>query len=77
MMSRYRLALATLIAFAFCQAALAAEPARYLRFQKRDKVAYGLLEGSRVRELSGDPFGAYSKAENTYALRPRELIKAA
>jgi 2-keto-4-pentenoate hydratase/2-oxohepta-3-ene-1,7-dioic acid hydratase in catechol pathway len=41
--------------------ASAAEPApaaaRFLRFQKGETVAYGLLEGDRVRELSGDLLG--------------------
>lgn len=47
---------------------------KYLRFQKGEKVAYGLLEGSRVRELSGDLFGAYSKTETTYELSDVKLL---
>jgi hypothetical protein len=41
----------------------AAEPARFLRFHKGESVAYGLLEGDRVRQLSGDLFGTWAKAE--------------
>ena len=43
----------------------AAEPVRYLRFQKGRQTAYGLLEGDRVRQLSGDLFGDWKKTETT------------
>jgi 2-keto-4-pentenoate hydratase/2-oxohepta-3-ene-1,7-dioic acid hydratase in catechol pathway len=54
--------------------ARAAEPTRYLRFQKGDTVAYGLLEGDRVRQLSGDLFGAWTKTETTHALNEVKLL---
>ncbi len=47
---------------------------RYLRFQKGKTVAYGLLEGERVRQLSGDLFGAWSKTDTTYALKEVKLL---
>jgi 2-keto-4-pentenoate hydratase/2-oxohepta-3-ene-1,7-dioic acid hydratase in catechol pathway len=47
---------------------------KYVRFEKGDKVAYGLLEGSRVRELSGDLFGAPSKTATTHALSEIKLL---
>ncbi len=46
----------------------AAEPAQYLRFQKGDTVAYGLLDGSRVRQLDGDLFGEWTPTDITYNL---------
>jgi len=43
-------------------------PARFLRFQAGGTIAFGLLEGDRVRELSGDLFGTWAKTERTHAL---------
>jgi len=50
------------------------EPTRYLRFQKGDTVAYGLLEGDSVRQLAGDLFGKHSKTEITHALKDVKLL---
>lgn len=52
----------------------AAEPVRFLRFQTGETVAYGLLEGDRVRRLSGDLFGSWAKTETTYALAEVKLL---
>jgi 2-keto-4-pentenoate hydratase/2-oxohepta-3-ene-1,7-dioic acid hydratase in catechol pathway len=52
----------------------AAEPTRYLRFQKGETIAYGLLEGDRVRQLSGDLFGTWTKTETTHALKDVKLL---
>jgi len=54
--------------------AQADEPARYLRFQKGDTVAYGLLEGDRVRQLAGDLFNKHSKTEIIHALQDVKLL---
>jgi 2-keto-4-pentenoate hydratase/2-oxohepta-3-ene-1,7-dioic acid hydratase in catechol pathway len=54
--------------------AQAAEPTRYLRFQKGDTTAYGVLEDDRVRQLNGDLFGDWSKSERTYALSDVKLL---
>ena len=45
-----------------------AEPMRYLRFEKDKTVAYGILEGDRVRQLDGDLFGKWNKTDVTPAL---------
>jgi 2-keto-4-pentenoate hydratase/2-oxohepta-3-ene-1,7-dioic acid hydratase in catechol pathway len=66
-MSRY-FATFCLIIPMFCGSIRAAEPVRYLRFQKGDTIAYGVLEGERVRQLDGDLFGKWSKTETTHAL---------
>jgi 2-keto-4-pentenoate hydratase/2-oxohepta-3-ene-1,7-dioic acid hydratase in catechol pathway len=55
-------------------AAAQPEPVRYLRFSKGDTVTYGLLEGQRVRQLSGDLFGQWSKTDKTYALADVKLL---
>jgi 2-keto-4-pentenoate hydratase/2-oxohepta-3-ene-1,7-dioic acid hydratase in catechol pathway len=58
--------------------AVAADPpqavARYLRFRAGDTTAYGILEGDRVRQLSGDLFGTFTKTERTYALKEVKLL---
>jgi 2-keto-4-pentenoate hydratase/2-oxohepta-3-ene-1,7-dioic acid hydratase in catechol pathway len=54
--------------------ARAAEPTRYLRFQKGETASYGLLEGDRVRQLTGDLFGTWAKTETTYALNDVKLL---
>ena len=52
----------------------AAEPARFARFQAGDTIAYGVLEGDRVRQISGDLFGAWSKTDATFALSGVKLL---
>jgi 2-keto-4-pentenoate hydratase/2-oxohepta-3-ene-1,7-dioic acid hydratase in catechol pathway len=52
----------------------AQEPVRYLRFQKGDAVSYGLLEGERVRQISGDLFGTWTKTNTTFALADVKLL---
>lgn len=47
--------------------ATAAEPTRYLRFEQAGRVAYGVLEGNRVRELDGDLFSGPRPTERTFA----------
>src|SRR5262249_49613159 len=41
---------------------------RYLRFRAHDTTSYGILEGDRVRRLSGELFGTFTKTEQTYRL---------
>jgi 2-keto-4-pentenoate hydratase/2-oxohepta-3-ene-1,7-dioic acid hydratase in catechol pathway len=55
-------------------AATAAEPVRYVRFQKGDAVAYGVLEGERVRQLSGDLFGTFTKTDTMHFLKDVKLL---
>src|SRR5262245_17730653 len=62
------IAVAWLLVVSASQFARANEPAKYLRFQKGDTIAYGLLEGDRVRHLDGDLFGKWTKTDTTYAL---------
>jgi len=46
---------------------------RYVRFQKGDVVAYGLLEGEKVRRLEGE-FGQWKPSEETYELGNVKLL---
>ena len=50
------------------------EGTRYLRFSVGDKVAYGILEGDQVRELSGDLYGDWEKTETIHALKDVTIL---
>ena len=52
----------------------AAEPARFLRYQKGNTIAYGLLEGNQVRQLAGDLFGHWSKTETRFPLKAVKVL---
>lgn len=47
---------------------------RYARFQAGDTVAYGVVEGDRIRQLSGDLFASHSPTEKTYALSDVKIL---
>jgi 2-keto-4-pentenoate hydratase/2-oxohepta-3-ene-1,7-dioic acid hydratase in catechol pathway len=53
---------------------MAAEPVRYLRFQKGDTVAYGRLEEDKVRQLDGDLFGKWSETEKLHSLNDVRIL---
>jgi 2-keto-4-pentenoate hydratase/2-oxohepta-3-ene-1,7-dioic acid hydratase in catechol pathway len=44
------------------------ESTTYLRFQAGDTIAYGILEGDRVRELDGDLYGKWEKTDTFHDL---------
>ena len=52
----------------------AADPVLYCRFQAGDVVAYGIVEGDTIHELSGDLFGEWQKTDRTHALGDVELL---
>lgn len=56
------------------RAAHAVEPVKYVRFQKGETASYGLLEGDRVRQISGDLFGKWTRTETTYPLAEVKLL---
>ena len=41
---------------------------KYVRFKVDDRVAYGIVEGPRVRELSGDLFKCWEKTDTIHQL---------
>jgi len=47
---------------------------RYARFEVGGSVAYGIVEGDRVRKLSGVLFGTWAKTDTTYALADVKLL---
>lgn len=51
-----------------------ADPVKYCRFQSGDTVAYGIVEGDVVTQLSGDLFGEWEKTETTFPLEKVTLL---
>lgn len=41
---------------------------RWIRFTAQGRTAYGVLEGERIVEVIGDPFGGYERTELVHAL---------
>jgi len=54
----------------FIEAALAADTkvTKFVRFQAGDRITYGVVQGDRVREISGDLFGSWKETDKTHAL---------
>ncbi|MBX6311664.1 MAG: fumarylacetoacetate hydrolase family protein [Isosphaeraceae bacterium] len=52
----------------------AGEIIRFARFRAGQVESYGIVEGDRVRRISGDPFGAWQKTEATFPLADVELL---
>jgi 2-keto-4-pentenoate hydratase/2-oxohepta-3-ene-1,7-dioic acid hydratase in catechol pathway len=42
---------------------------RWIRFSMGGRTAYGMLEGDRIVEVAGDPFGAHERTTRQHALR--------
>jgi len=47
---------------------------KFARFEANGKIAYGIVEGEAVAEISAAPFGAYDKTGNEYALSQVKLL---
>lgn len=62
------------VMFDLAQSLTAAEVTRYARFRVGDKAAYGIVEGDRVREISGSIFGDHKTTDTTYALKDVKLL---
>jgi len=73
-MLRSCLIVATLAWLSSFATAQAAEPAKYLRYEKDGTVSYGLLEGDNVRKLDGDLFGKWSKTDTMVPLKEVRLL---
>jgi 2-keto-4-pentenoate hydratase/2-oxohepta-3-ene-1,7-dioic acid hydratase in catechol pathway len=61
-------AAAVLLAQVAVSPALAADVTRYIRYEHAGKIAYGILDGTTIRELSGDLFGTPEETGATMAL---------
>lgn len=83
-MTLHRRLLSLVAASCLCALAAESEPAgagqprpevkKFCRFQKGQLVAYGIVEQDRVRQLSGDIFGAYEATGTTYSLDEVRLL---
>ncbi len=47
---------------------------QYVRYSKDGKISYGLVEGTRVRELSGDLFNSPKKTDTTHAMADVKIL---
>jgi 2-keto-4-pentenoate hydratase/2-oxohepta-3-ene-1,7-dioic acid hydratase in catechol pathway len=47
---------------------------RYARFQVGDTVAHGIVEGDRIRQITGDLFGSWKPSNTTFRLSQVELL---
>jgi 2-keto-4-pentenoate hydratase/2-oxohepta-3-ene-1,7-dioic acid hydratase in catechol pathway len=48
--------------------------AKYVRFQAGKTIAYGIVEGDRVRQIEGDLFRRWKPTEKTHALSEVKLL---
>lgn len=51
-----------------------AETQKFARFQVGDKIAYGVVSGQRIQEISGNLFGEWKKTDKSYALKEVKLL---
>jgi len=47
---------------------------RYARFRIGNRVAYGVVEGDRIRRIRGDLFGQWEPTDTTYGLAQVQLL---
>ncbi len=52
----------------------AEKPIKFLRFRAGDTVSYGIVEGDRVRAITGDLFGVWAKSERTYSFKEIKIL---
>jgi 2-keto-4-pentenoate hydratase/2-oxohepta-3-ene-1,7-dioic acid hydratase in catechol pathway len=47
---------------------------KFARYRRGDVEAFGIVEGDRVRRISGDPFGAWQKTEESHPVADVSLL---
>lgn len=47
---------------------------RYVRFQSGDTIAYGIVEGDKVRQIDGNLYGDWKKTDKTHVLADVKLL---
>ncbi|MGH6622291.1 MAG: DUF2437 domain-containing protein, partial [Alphaproteobacteria bacterium] len=45
-----------------------ADARRWIRFTAGGRTAYGILDGEKIAEVTGDPFAGYERTSRTHAL---------
>jgi len=56
------------------RAALAEKPVKYVRFQSGDSASYGIVEGDKVRRISGDLFGKWKTTDQVLPLGEVKIL---
>ena len=51
-----------------------AQVTRYVRFQAKDEIAFGIVEGDRVRQLDGDLFTEFRPTDRVHKLSDVKLL---
>ena len=51
-----------------------AQVKKYVRFQKGDTIAYGIVEGDQVRQLEGDLFQSPKETDAVYPIQQVKLL---
>ena len=51
-----------------------AAPVRYVRYRKDGKVSWGIVEGTKVRELSGSPLRTWKKTDTVHDLADLRIL---
>jgi 2-keto-4-pentenoate hydratase/2-oxohepta-3-ene-1,7-dioic acid hydratase in catechol pathway len=69
-----RLLLLALVSMLTADGAAAQQPVKYVRYSHAGRVAYGVLDGDRVRELSGDLFSNPRATGTTARLSDVKLL---
>ncbi len=49
-------------------------PLKFARFQAGGAASYGIVEGERIRRISGDLFGSWQKSDATFALKDVKIL---
>jgi len=65
---------AGVVTFAAFARAADSKAVLFARFQKGATVSYGIVEGDRIRALSGDIFGTWQKTDTSHALADVKLL---
>lgn len=74
MTNSMKLSAGALICVVMIAGVLHAETRKFVRFQQGQTVAYGIVEGARVRQLTGDLFGKWEPTGKTFALKEVTLL---
>lgn len=70
------LLISSFVVLLIIETALAADAkvTKFVRFQVGERIAYGIVQGDRVREIAGDLFGSWKETETTHTLGQVKLL---
>ena len=76
-MSRRFIAAAIVIVACATAGAADKKVTKYVRFLTPDRIAYGVVEGDKVRAISGDLFGDWKKTDKLYPIKGLTMLAPA